>query len=199
MIRTLKNLPKEKRDKLFLIGILTIAAVAGLWFSLIAAMRESLNETAKQLKEKRDKVSNAQRLVASTSELEKGLEQATAKLKTVEQDMASGDMYSWIILTVNKFRADRKIEIPQFSREVRTDMPLFPKFPYKAAVFTVRGTAFFHDLGKFIADFENAFPYTYVQNIEIEPANTSNASAANHPETLAFKMEIVTLINPNTL
>ncbi len=195
----MKHLPKEKRDKLILVAIGTIAVVAGLWYSLVSTMRDNLKDTAKHLNEQRDKVANAQRLVASTSDLEKGLEQATAKLKLVEQEMASGDMYSWIILTVNKFRAERKVEIPQFSREVRTDLPLFPKFPYKAAVFTVRGTAFFHDLGKFIADFENQFPYAYVQNLELEPANTSNATTASHPETLAFKMEIVTLINPNTL
>ena len=195
----MKNLPKEKRDKLILTAIGTIAVVAGLWYSVIATRRASLEYVAKQIVDQKAKVANAQRLVNSTSDLERGLEEAKKKLKTVEEDMASGDMYSWIILTVNKFRADRKVEIPQFSRVVRTDLPLFPKFPYKAAVFTVRGTAFFHDLGKFIADFENAFPYAYVQNLEMEPANTSNSSAASHPETLAFKMEIVTLINPNTL
>ena len=195
----MKNLPKEKRDKLILTAIGTIAVVAGLWYSVIATRRASLEYVAKQIVDQKAKVANAQRLVNSTSDLERGLEEAKKKLKAVEEDMASGDMYSWIILTVNKFRADRKVEIPQFSREVRTDLPLFPKFPYKAAVFTVRGTAFFHDLGKFIADFENAFPYAYVQNLEMEPANTSNSSAASHPETLAFKMEIVTLINPNTL
>ncbi len=195
----MKNLPKDKRDKLILTGIGTIAVVAALWFSLVSTMRGSLESVGKTIVDKRNKVENAQRLVNSTSDLQRGLEEATIKLKAVEEDMASGDMYSWIILTVNKFRADRKVEIPQFSREVRTDLALFPKFPYKAAVFTVRGTAFFHDLGKFIADFENEFPHAYVQNLELEPASTSNASAANHAETLAFKMEIVTLINPNTL
>lgn len=195
----MKNLPKEKRDKLILTAIGTIAAVAGLYFSVIATRREVIADVAKQLVEQQAKVNNAQRLVASTSDLERGLEEATKKIKGIEGEMASGDMYSWIILTVNKFREDRKVDIPQFSREVRTDVGLFPKFPYKAAVFTVRGTAFFHDLGKFIADFENAFPHSYVQNVEMEPANASNATAASHPEALAFKMEIVTLINPNTL
>jgi hypothetical protein len=195
----MKNLPKDKRDKLILIAIGTIAVVAGLWYSVISTRREVIASVAKQLVDKDAKVKNAQRLVASTSDLQRGLEEATAKIRAVEAEMASGDMYSWIILTVNKFREDRKVEIPQFSREVRTDLPLFPKFPYKAAIFTVRGTAFFHDLGKFIADFENAFPYCYVQNLELEPANTSNSTAASHPETLSFKMEIVTLINPNTL
>ena len=197
----MKNLPKEKRDQLILTLIGTVAVIAGLWYGLISTMRQSMDAIGKQAEDKKTKVVNAQRLVNSTSDLQKGLEEATAKLKVIEDSMASGDMYSWIILRVNKFRADRKVEIPQFSREVRTDVAMFPKFPYKAAVFTVRGTAFYHDLGKFIADFENAFPHTYLQNIELEPASNSSANAAGgaHPELLTFKMEIVTLINPNSL
>lgn len=195
----MKNLPKQKRDQLILTVIGTGAVVAGLWFGLISTMRQGLTVITEQMEEKKTKVTNAQRLVGSTSDLQKGLEEATAKLKVIEDSMASGDMYSWIILKVNKFREERKVDIPQFSREVRTEVGMFPKFPYKAAVFTVRGTAFFHDLGKFISDFENAFPHTYLQNIELEPANTSNATATGHPETLSFKMEIVTLINPNSL
>lgn len=195
----MKNLPKEKRDRLILTVIGTIAVISGLWFGLISNMREGLGAITEQREEKKTKVVNAQRLVNSTSDLQKGLEEATAKLRVIEDGMAAGDMYSWIILKVNKFREDRKVEIPQFSREIRTDVGMFPKFPYKAAVFTVRGTAFFHDLGKFISEFENAFPHTYLQNLELEPAHNSNATAAGHPETLAFKMEIVTLINPNSL
>ena len=197
----MKNLPKEKRDKLILTVIGTAAVVAGLYLGLIKAMGESMDGMTKQTDEKKTKVVNAQRLVNSTSDLQKGLEEATAKLKVIEDSMAAGDMYSWIILKVNKFREDRKVEIPQFSREVRTDVGMFPKFPYKAAVFTIRGNAFFHDLGKFISDFENAFPHTYLQNIELEPASNSSSSSASgaHPELLMFKLEIVTLINPNSL
>jgi Tfp pilus assembly protein PilO len=197
----MKNLPKEKRDRLILTLIGTIAVVVGMWYGLISTMRESMDAISKQMEDKKTKVTNAQRLVNSTSDLQKGLEEATAKLKVIEDSMAAGDMYSWIILRVNKFREDRKVDIPQFSREVRTDIAMFPKFPYKAAVFTVRGTAFYHDLGKFIADFENAFPHTYLQNLELEPANNSSATANSgmHPELLTFKMEIVTLINPSSL
>ena len=108
-------------------------------------------------------------------------------------------MYSWIIQTINRFRADRKVEIPQFSREVTTEIGVFPKFPYKAALFHVRGTAYFHELGRFIADFENTFPHIRIQNIDMEPATQSAATTTQNadPEKLAFKMEIVALINPN--
>ena len=76
-------------------------------------------------------------------------------------------------------------------------MGIFPKFPYKAAVFNVRGVAYFHDLGRFLADFENSFPFARVQNVEMEVAGSSAATGTSDTEKLSFRMEIVTLINPN--
>jgi hypothetical protein len=73
---------------------------------------------------------------------------------------------------------------------------MFPKFPYKAAAFNVRGSAYYHDLGQFLADFENSFPYARIQNLEIEPGAVS-ASGTAETEKLSFRLEIVTLINPN--
>ncbi|HEY0456552.1 MAG TPA: type 4a pilus biogenesis protein PilO [Verrucomicrobiae bacterium] len=205
----MKNLPKEKRDHLILIVLGTVACVVGIWYTLLAAQRKGMNKLAQQITEQRTKVDHAEQMVKSTIDLQQKQEVLQAKVSTIEKGMASGDMYSWIIQTINKFSAGRKVEIPQFSREVTADVGILPRFPYKSAVFTVRGTAFFHDFGKFIADFENTFPFVRVQNIEIEQNSgasssgaaslgTSSAGAQEHPEKLTFKMEIVTLINPNS-
>jgi hypothetical protein len=194
----IKNLSKEKRDHLILTCICTVAVVAGIYLGVVKFQRRTLEAIAKQTIEQHDKVGRADRLVKSRGEAEKNLAANSEKLKAIEQTMASGDMYSWVIMTMNRFRADRKVDIPQFSREVTTEVGVFPKFPYKAALFNVRGTAHFHDLGKFIADFENTYPYLRVQNLDLEPAAQSAAtSSANEPEKLSFKMEIVALINPN--
>jgi hypothetical protein len=195
----IKNLPKEKRDQLLLITIGTVAVSIGLYFGLVKLQKRSLERMISQTAEQQEKVGSAMRLVTTHEETQQDLEDNLAKLKTIEQGMASGDMYSWVITTINRVRADRKVEIPQFSREIAMEVGVFPKFPYKAAMFHVRGTAHFHELGKFIADFENAFPHIRIQNIDMEPAGQSAATTTQvtDPEKLAFKMEIVALINPN--
>ena len=194
----MKNLPKEKRDRLLLIAFLTVVSAIVLYYLLICGPRGSAESIAKKIKEQKVKVTNGERLVASTADINKNLDMANRKLASVEDGMASGDMYAWIIQTVGRFGAERKVEIPQFSREVTADVGMFPRFLYKAAIFNVRGTAYFHDLGRFVADFENSFPFARVQNLELEPAAGSAATAASEGEKLAFRMEIVTLINPNT-
>lgn len=194
----IKNLSKEKRDQLLLVVIITVAIAVGVYLGLVKTQKRTLGKIAMQATAENDKVASAERLVKSRGELEKGLQAKQQILKSIEQGMASGDMYSWIIMTMNRFRAERRVDIPQFSREVTTEVGMFPKFPYKAALFNVRGTAHFHDLGKFIADFENTFPYLRVQNIDMEPAQSAAAGTTPMaPEKLSFKMEIVALINPN--
>jgi hypothetical protein len=192
------QLPKEKRDRLLLIAVGTVVSIIAIYYLLIQSQQKAIDRIAKQTVEEQSKVDNAQRLISSTAEIQKNLEASAQELKTIEDTMASGDMYSWVITTINKFRADRKVDIPQFSREVPTDVGLLAKFPYRAALFNVRGTAYFHDFGKFLADFENAFPFVRVQNLDIEPAASSSATSTGDPEKMAFKMEIVTLVHPTT-
>jgi Tfp pilus assembly protein PilO len=193
----MKNLPKEKRDRLILIALGTIVIVVAVWQGLISWQNKHLLALDKQTKDLEAKVGNADRLIVSVPDLQKKLEAQSRKLDEIEDSMASGDLYSWMILTMNRFRANYKVEIPQFSREVTGEVGLLPKFPYRAAFFNVRGTAYYHDFGKFVADFENAFPFIRVQNVELEPAVSSSATSTGEAEKLTFRMEIVALINPN--
>jgi len=203
---------KDKRNQLVLVAIGTLVAIVGVWQVMVVSQKKSLEDVRKRVIEQQTKLDNAQRLLSTTAQIQKNLEAANLKLKAVESEMASGDMYSWIIQTVNKFREGYKVDIPQFSREVPCEVGMFTKFPYRAVQFNVRGTAFFHDFGRFLADFENRFPYMRVQNLELEPAALSNANlpgtgnaapvtgtaGGEDVEKLAFRMEIVALVNPLT-
>ena len=71
---------------------------------------------------------------------------------------------------------------------------MLPQFPYKQIRVNINGTAYYHDLGKFIADFENTFPHIRIVNLTIEPVNTADPGN----EKLSFRMDIVALVKPNS-
>ena len=190
-------LSKEQRKRLYIIAAVSVGVLLGIWMGPVGLMTERLARMKKLIVEQESKVSNARRMVGEKNAIEQNLVDASNHLQGIEDTMAAGDMYAWVILTVNQFRAGHRVEIPQFSREVTGDVGLFPGYPYRAATFSVRGTAGFHDLGKFVADFENAYPYMRLQNFEIEPASPAAAGANAASELLSFKMDIVSLINPN--
>jgi roadblock/LC7 domain-containing protein len=194
----MKNLPREKKERIALIAIGSLVVLIAAWYGMIGAQKRKLAESLKNVGEQQTRVDNGHRLLTAKADVERRVAACAQKLENIEADMATGDMYSWIILKVNKFKAGYKVAIPQFSREVTGEVGVLPKFPYKAATFNVRGSAYFHDFGKFLADFENTFPYLRVQNLELEPAGTTSATSTEDPEKIAFRMEIVALINPNT-
>ena len=190
------KLPKDKRDRIVLVAIITVAASAAIWLLLISSQRQTLRTVRADVQKSSEQLARGNNLLKTQTQVSEQFEAASQQLQQREAAMAApNDMYSWLIQTLNKFRANYRVEIPQFGRELPAEVGIFPKFPYHAALFNVRGTAHFHDFGKFLADFENAFPYIRVQNIEL----TAMADASGDSrEKLSFKMELLTLVRPVT-
>src|SRR4051794_8839037 len=183
-----KKLSKEKRTTLILVVIVTLAVLNGLGFGLIRYQFGKLSElhekkaaAERKLQQMRETVKNAERIETELGEAKKALE-------GLEEDMASGDLNAWAINALRTFKAGYKVDMPQFSPlGPVSDMPLIPGFPYKQATVTVAGTAHFHDLGKFIADFENQHPHMRILNLTLDG---SQNAASDEMEKLNFKMEI---------
>jgi len=200
----MNKLPKEKRDRIILVVLGTVFLITGVWFGLIKSQRSTLEKYTTDNVQAQEKVTNAKRRIEKEKQIQADLDLAGQGLKTVEDEMASGDLYSWLIVTLNKFRIPytNTVEIPNFSRETVAEVLLIPNFPYKAATFTIRGTAYYHELGRFVADFENTFLHIRLLNLEMEPLGLPNSGAVKasleEEEKLSFKMEIVTLIKPTT-
>ena len=189
----MSKVPKEKRDKIILVAIVTLAVSAALWLLLINSQRQTLRKVRDEAQKSRDQWARGNATLKTRAEVTQQFEEATRRLQGREVAMAApNDMYSWLIQTLNNFRSNYRVEIPQFGRELPSEVGMFAKFPYRAALFNVRGTANYHDFGRFLADFENAFPYIRVQNIELNPASEQ----ADSREKLNFKVELLTLVRP---
>jgi len=190
-----KKLPKEKRNALILVVIVTVAVLSGLGFGLIRYQFGKLDE----MRQKRDtadhKVEEMRNAVKNADHAETELAERRKILDGLEDDMASGDLNAWVINELRTFKAGYKVDMPQFSPlGPVTDVPLIPGFPYKQATITVAGTAHFHDFGKFLADFENQHPHIRILNLTLDGTPFANS---DEMEKLNFKMEISTLVKPN--
>ena len=196
------RLSKEKRDKLILVVILSISICVGLWYGIITTRKDRLAETKANIRAAITKLEKAKTLVKQADKAEAQVAAAINKLKVVEDTMASGDYYTWAIqLLYDKVRAGHEVKIIEVTRPVKGEVGLLTQFPYQAAIFTVRGAGRYHDFGKFLADFENSFPYFRVQNISLSPGldsvvGTDTPTAVTGEENLSFRMEIVALVKP---
>ena len=191
----MNKLPKEKRNRLLLVAGLTGVVMAVLWTSLITPLKQTLRELGSRNAAVAHKLDQVNFAVKNTDRIAAELAEASAALGKVEAGMACGDLYSWAITTVRDFKPSYRVDIPQFSQiDGPRVMTLLPQFPYKQASLTVAGTAFFHDFGQFLADFENHFPYLRVVNLSLEPVPSLVVA---DQDKLAFKMDIVFLVKPD--
>ena len=182
---------KEKRTQLILTAAVTLALLAAVYFTLIRPQQQKLGLLAEKRTTANKKLQDINDTKRSSAAIESELAQVSAQLATQERNMASGDEYVWLLSTIRQFKLAYKIEIPQYSTIVIGENSLIPKFPYKQATMTISGTAYYHELGRFISDLENRFPQMRVENVDIQQASTP---AAGEFEKLTFKMDVVALI-----
>jgi hypothetical protein len=188
------KLPKEKRNQLILVVLVTFSAISGLGFGLINFQKENLVRLAVRKTTAETKLAQMEDAVKNTARIQSDLAEAKQTLSQLESDIApSGDLYSWLISTIRSFKVPYKVEIPQYSQiGPTTETSMLPGFPYKQASMTVAGKAHFHDLGRFVADFENRFPHIRIVNLALDVDGNPQ-----EVEMLAFRMDIVTLVKPN--
>jgi Tfp pilus assembly protein PilO len=189
------KLPREKRNKLMLVVVGTLLAVAALYCLVISHQNENLARLANK---KLDVQANQRRVLEAirrASAIEADLTSAQQGLAEAEADIASGDLYSWVINTLRQFKAAYRVNIPQFSSlGPVTEVNLLPNVPYKQASLSLVGTAHFHDFGRFVADLENQFPHIRVVNLTLD---LNPSPAPEDQETVSFKLDVVTLVKTN--
>jgi Tfp pilus assembly protein PilO len=189
------KLPKEKRNHLVLVALAALIAVLGLYFGLIQGQNESLARLAQKKLEVQASQRRVLDAVRRASEIDAELASARETLSDAEADVASGDLYSWVINTLRQFKSNYKVNISQLSPISGTsEVSLLSNCPYKQATVSLSGTAHFHDFGRFVADLENQFPHMRVLNLSLE---LNQSPAADDQETVSFKLDLATLVKTN--
>ena len=186
----MKRLSKEKRNQLIIVIIVTVAVLALVGFGLIRPQYGSLSKIARDKEAADSQLQNIKNAIKNVNAIASELIEVTNSLARAEADMASGDVYSWTYDTIRHFKQQYRVEIPEIGHPTIGNVDLLPSFPYRQIQFTVNGTAYYHDLGKFIADFENSFPHSRMVRLVVE-------SGGDNTEKLSFRMEIITLVKPN--
>jgi cell division protein FtsL len=192
----MNKLAKEKVQQIVLVWIMTAVVGALLWYFGIASLNGKRSATAGEIQAVEDKIADGNKKKGRATASKQSLETVEKELKQKEAGMASGELFFWLDSKLNEFIQQNnlvEVDISNKSRGEAADVGILPLFPYKAVKYALRGTAYYHDFGRFVAAFENAFPYMRLQNVELVPGGQFDSS---DPERLSFRMEIVALLKP---
>ena len=182
-------LPKnrQKRNQLFLALAVVALTLGGIGFGVIRPQYIRLDAIRKQTADTQVKWRDSSRLIQDSTASDAELADLSQELASNELDMATGDIYAWTLDTIRHFKAGYKVDVPEIGQPSVSTMDQFPNFPYQQLRFSIRGSGYYHDIGKFIADFENEYPHMRVENLDMDPVGAET-------EKLSFSAEVVALV-----
>lgn len=204
----MNKLSKDKRDKLILVAIGVIGVLGALYTFVVGAQREKLSNLQMQISATSDKLDKAERMVRNADVIASNLQESRKALDLrAEQMVPQGQDYYWFLKRLDQFRKDEGLDssfIVDITQAEYSEAGLLPQFPFRGAIFGVRANGYYEEIGKFLAELENEFPYMRVQNVRIQPqgreelSSSSIASSSGANEKLSVEFKVVTLIKPGT-
>jgi len=186
---------KGKRPQLILVVLGTAVVSLAIFYLLIDAPRTRLAAQKKLLGETELKLDRSRKDIGDAAKAKVAVDLANRKLQTIETRMAAGDPYRWLIRAFLFPAAGTNVLIANIEPPHVTESTLLPKVPYKAATFSLTGTAYYNQFGTFLAELENYFPHMRVTRVELNPAYPGDADSAE-AEKLNFLVEITMLFKP---
>lgn len=190
----MNKLSKEKQTQLVGVIFGGVVVLALVYFFLIDSLNTSLEKTRRDTQDLKTTTDKAEKLLKNRAGIESDLTRDKSDLAVIQEGMAPTDKYGWFVPLLIKFSEPYKnVSLSKYDLTKKiADVDTIPNFPYHAAVFHVVITAFYIDAGRFLADFENRYPYFQVQNVEMLP--TTNPT--EDKEKLDVKFDVVTLVKP---
>jgi Tfp pilus assembly protein PilO len=188
----MRRLPPAKRNQLIMVVLATLALIGLVYFLLIHPQNEENARIGASISSQRVELTKMENIIRQRATTDAAQRDIAEQLTRAEEDVASGDVYAWTYDTLRRFKST--VEIPSITQPILSDEDLLPNFPYKQLKVTLVGSAYYHDLGKFIADFENNFPHMRLVNLSVEPASSANGPT----EKLNFRVDVIALVRPNS-
>lgn len=201
----MNKLSKEKQSRIALVGLCSVGISVGLYFLVVKNQLDTLAVSVSKTAEIRSKVDQANSFLKQSATLEKKLAGISDELNQREADMVPDrDTYDAMLKTIRAFEVSRTGVFPLVIDQPRTnELQMLPKFPYKAAIFHATGRGFYHEFGRFIADFENTFRLSQIVNLDVAPAGLTSSGMGGAPltqtdaEILVFNFDIIVPIKPS--
>lgn len=189
----MNDLLRERRTTLLLLGGATLLICTAIWYYVIREAELAIQKVVGQTETVQQKIIATRRQVQLLDRLEAEQIGDEAVLKDYEERMPHGDIYVWISQRLEEQQRAYGVTFDAIHPPVHGEADVFPKVPYKAARFTVAGTATYFGFGEFLANFENSFPHMAIRRLELEPA-----AGFAQTQRLGFKMEFSMLIRSGT-
>jgi hypothetical protein len=166
----MSKMTKDKRDKMLLTAILALGTCACLYYLVITDMKDKITELEGKIGDVNKDIRTSERYFKNRESYQTEMEKTRALMEKRQEDMLKEGEDNYRVLNLfNKRIPDYDLWIAEFKQPQPETSTVLPKFPFKSVSLTVALLGTYQNLGRFLADFENDFPYMRVQLVQIAP------------------------------
>jgi hypothetical protein len=195
-ITFIEQLTPKQKQSLTMTAVVTLVVVIGLYVGVIQVQKSTKNSNLKKIEEITKSLDDAKRQEKQSPALEDEVKKTTTKLNNIVAEFVpESEPNPWATRVLGAFMNSRNLENVSLASVIIQPSSLFPDFPYQEALIKTSFKTYYHTLGRFLANFENSYPYFRVQNLDISPI----VGAVNREdlEKLSVKIDIIALISTN--
>ena len=181
---TMNKISPQKKQHILIVGASSLV-IAGLLFQFgVMSKKDSIQDEEARRDEAQAKLDDGDKWIKLSKIIQTSFEENKQKLSVLETSMVPVNKNDWKVwlhtrLRDVQIRQRHDVQLGEITLDPPYDIcaDLLPKVPFAAARFRVPITAYYGDLGKFIADVENKFPYLRIENLNISVAPTVGLAA----------------------
>jgi hypothetical protein len=192
----MNNWSPERRRKFAALVAVTLVVLIALWQGGVSTLRGWLHQKRTAIDSVQARLRLAESAHALAPQYQAEADANLRRIRALEDRMAQGDLYRWVIKHVLELQDQFAVTVTTFQAPKVTDLDVPPSVPYKLAAYSFNGTARYHDLGLFLAEFENSSPFIRLRGLSLEVARPG-FTGATEPERLSFQVDFTTLVSTN--
>src|SRR5436305_1125091 len=100
----MNKIPKEKRNKVILVWVMTVAVVAAWAFMFLSWQLDAKHQANKDLLRRQQLLGDMTAMLNRKDAIQQQMAEAEQSLNALESRMVNSDPYSWALDTLSKFK-----------------------------------------------------------------------------------------------
>jgi Tfp pilus assembly protein PilO len=189
-VNYLRSLPKDKLQKVILVAIVTVIALAVIGNFHVWAQVSSMSSSKAQIAKLKQEIDDAEREAKQEAQNHHLHEQVAAFVEDQTTMMVSGDPFSWVVRHITLFAENHPVHVLSMRPGAKVQSMQKSRFDVYTAHIEVEGG--YDQIGQFVRDFENTFPTSQIRSVELVPGGTTQADRR-------ASMELAFLVQPDSV
>ena len=184
-----RTLPKDKLQKVILVGIVTLIALAAVGNFYIAPQISSMSKSKDKIAKLKHDIDGAEQEANQEAQNQQIHKQVTAFVQSQSTTMVSGDPFGWVVRQITLFAENHPVRVLAMrpgaiaSSQIRSGYSI-----YTARVELEGG---YDQVGEFVRDFENGYPTSQIRSLELTASGT-------RPADRRAVLELAFLVQPES-